>query len=82
MYQKYVNAIGPRLGMIFIALGLSRIYQSISSTIPWPIFFGGVGFILLGLYGLLQKKLNLTASIIILISAISCLAIYIIGLLS
>ncbi|MBM7842072.1 uncharacterized membrane protein HdeD (DUF308 family) [Herpetosiphon giganteus] len=72
MNQKYVNILILITGIVSVLSGVTQIYQAYSNNILWPGIFGGIGFCLLGIFFLFQKKLNPKINIIICASALVC----------
>jgi len=75
MNQKYVNVLNLIAGVVSVLSGIAQIYQSFSNNVFWNEIFGGIGFCLLGISFLFQKKLNSTVNIIISASALICFII-------
>lgn len=82
MNRKYVNTISLINGFLGMLLGFIIAYQAISTDRLWIDLWGGLGFGLLGLDSLLDKKINTIAKSLILIAGMLCLVVYLIGLLS
>ncbi|XSG74849.1 hypothetical protein ACP8Y2_22025 [Herpetosiphon llansteffanensis] len=70
MNQQQLDKINLIVGAFLIPTGIMFIYQTLANNISWNGIFGGIGFILLGLSYLLQKKINSTAKIILSTSAL------------
>lgn len=75
MNQQQLDKLNLIVGAVLVPTGIMIIYQTLSKNTLWNDIFGAIGFILLGLSYLLQKRINGTLKIILSASALVCFAI-------
>ncbi|MFD3166526.1 hypothetical protein [Herpetosiphon sp. NSE202] len=70
MNQQQLDKLNLIVGAVLVPTGIMMIYQTLANNIAWNGIFGGIGFILMGVSYLLQKKINSTTKIILSASAL------------
>ena len=80
MNQQDLHRLNLIAGGLMLTIGVLQLYKTLSTNLPWNEVLGSIGFCLLGLAFLLQKKLNLASQIMLSVSAIICFVINVVVL--